>query len=233
VDVEAATARGIVVGKAVGGPGTGAPELTMGLILALLRKIAESDAAMHAGEWPTPLGYELGGKTLGLVGLGNVGGQVARLARAFGPTLLAYSPSLTLERAAQVGCEAVSLEDLLKRSNVVSIHVPLNAGTKGLIDEHRLGLMKPWAFLINTSRGPVVDERALVQALAAGKLAGAALDVYDEEPLPADHPLRKLPNVVLTPHIGWPTDQGFERFAGPAVDVILAYAEGRDFPRFN
>jgi phosphoglycerate dehydrogenase-like enzyme len=234
VDLEAATACGIVVAKAVGsGPSTGAAELTIGLILAVLRHIASADAAMHNGQWPAPRGLELRGKTLGLIGLGGVGGHVARLAAPFGVELLACSRTLTPERAAERGAQAVSLEDLLRRSDVVSVHVPLTAESRGLIGESQLSLMKPSAYLINTSRGPVVEQAALVQALATGRIAGAGLDVYDEEPLPADNPLRKLSNVVLTPHVGWPTDLGIGRFAEAAVDAVLAYIDDKDFARFN
>lgn len=234
VDLDAATRCGIVVAKAPGsGPSTGAAELTIGLILAAMRHIPSADAAMHAGQWTAPFGRELRGKVLGLIGLGGVGGHVARLAVPFGPTLLAHGRTLTAERAAERGAEVASLDDLLRRSDVISIHVPLTAETRGLISQPQLELMKPAAILINTSRGPVVDQAALVQALSAGRLAGAALDVYDEEPLPADNPLRRLPNVVLTPHVGWPTDLGIERFAQAAVDVVSAYVEGRTFERFN
>ncbi|MFI5265961.1 MAG: D-2-hydroxyacid dehydrogenase family protein [Chloroflexota bacterium] len=234
VDLEAATACGIVVAKAPGsGPSTGAAELTIGLILAVLRHIASADAAMHAGQWPAPLGRELRGKTLGLIGIGGVGGHVARLAAPFGAKLLVHTRTITPERAEARGAEAVSLEDLLRRSDVVSIHVPLTPESRGLIGEAQLAIMKPSAYLINTSRGPVIDQAALVQALSNGRIAGAGLDVYDEEPLPADNQLRKLPNVVLTPHVGWPTDLGIGRFAAAAVDVVLAYIDGKDFERFN
>jgi phosphoglycerate dehydrogenase-like enzyme len=233
IDVEAATAQGVVVGKAAGGSSTGASELTIGLILDVLRQIAVSDAAMHQGEWPTPLGRELNGQTLGLIGIGSVGSRVARLAAPFGAKILAYTRTQSAEKAAAVGAEPASLDDLLHQSDIVSIHVPLTTESRGLIGEAQLALMKPSAYLINTSRGPIVDERALIRVLAERRIAGAALDVYDQEPLPASHPLRNLPNVLMTPHVGWPTDLGFERFAGPAVDVILAYLDGKDFPRFN
>ncbi|HLG72764.1 MAG TPA: D-2-hydroxyacid dehydrogenase family protein [Chloroflexota bacterium] len=234
IDVEAATAQGIVVGKAAGGSSTGASELTIALILDILRQVSVADAAMHRGEWPAPLGRELNGKTLGLIGVGSVGGRVARLAAPFGAKLLAYTRTNTAEKAAAAGAEPAALDDLLRRSDIVSIHVPLTPESRGLIGEAQLALMKPTAYLINTSRGPIVEERALIRALAEHRIAGAALDVFDEEPLPADHSIRKLTNVLLTPHVGWPTDLGFERFAGPAVDVILAYLDGKtDFPRFN
>ena len=234
IDLEAATKHGIVVAKAAGsGPSRGAAELALGLILAAMRHIPAADAAMRAGQWTAPRGRELRGKTLGLIGVGGVGGHVARLAAPFELTLLAHSRSLTAERARELGAEAVPMDDLLRRSDVVSIHVPLNAETRGLIGKAQLALMKPSALLVNTSRGPVVDQAALVEALSSGRIASAALDVYDDEPLPADNPFRSLPNVVLTPHLGWPTDLGIERFAEAAVEVVLAYADGRDFPRFN
>ncbi|HVA25978.1 MAG TPA: D-2-hydroxyacid dehydrogenase family protein [Chloroflexota bacterium] len=234
VDLEAATGCGIIVAKAAGsGPSTGAAELTIGLILDVMRHITSADAAMHAGQWTAPLGRELRGKTLGLIGIGGVGGYVARLVIPFGVKLLAYSRSLTPQRAAERGAEAVSFEDLLRRSDVVSVHVPLTPESRGLIGAPQLELMKPSAYLINTSRGPVVEEPALVQALSSGRIAGAGLDVYDEEPLSTSNPLRTLPNAVLTPHLGWPTDLGIERFAEAAVEVVLAYIEGNGFERFN
>jgi phosphoglycerate dehydrogenase-like enzyme len=147
--------------------------------------------------------------------------------------VLAWGPRLTAEGASVAGAEHRPLDDLLEQSDVVSIHATLTPESRGLIDTRRIALMKPTAYLVNTARGPIVDSRALVAALKERRLAGAALDVFDEEPLPMHHPLRTLPNVVLTPHIGWPTDEGYARFAAAACDVLLAYLEGRDVPRFE
>ena len=232
IDLAAADARGIVVGKASGGFCTGAAELAIGLAIALMRHIPAATAALKAGDWPSPLGYELHGKTLGIVGLGHVGRHVATIARAFGMRVIAWSRSLDAASAADVGAEARALDDLLREADVVSVHATLSDETRGLLDARRLALMKPGACLVNTARGPIVDEAALVQALTTRRIAGAALDVFDREPLPPQHPLRSLPNVVLTPHLGWPTDKMYEQFADAAADVLLAYMDGREVPRF-
>jgi phosphoglycerate dehydrogenase-like enzyme len=147
--------------------------------------------------------------------------------------VLAWSPNLTAERAAAAGAERRDLEELLAAADVVSLHVSLTNASRGLLDARRLALLKPTAYLVNTARGPIVDEAALVAALAARRIAGAGLDVFDVEPLPAGHPLTRLDNVVLTPHLGWPTDDGYRRFATSACDALLAYLDGRDVPRFK
>jgi phosphoglycerate dehydrogenase-like enzyme len=175
----------------------------------------------------------LHGKTLGIVGLGHVGRAVAQLAAAFGMRVVAWGPSLTREAASAAGCEYLALDDLLGQADVVSVHATLSAASRGLLDAARLARMQPTAYLINTARGPVVDEAALIEALQSGRLAGAALDVFNTEPLPTDHPLRRLDNVVLSPHVGWPTDEAYAGFADAAADVLIAYMEGREFPRFN
>jgi phosphoglycerate dehydrogenase-like enzyme len=220
------------VAKASGGFSTGAAELTIGLAIAVMRHVPLGDSAVKAGLWPTPLGHELCGKTLGIVGLGHVGRHVARIANAIGMRVLAWSRRSDRAAAAAVGAEPAELDELLRAADVISVHATLGEQTRGLIDARRLGLMKPSAYLINTARGPIVDEAALVDALAQGRIAGAALDVFDTEPLPAGHPLASLPNVVLTPHLGWPTDRKYEQFAEAAADVLLAYLDGRDVPRF-
>jgi phosphoglycerate dehydrogenase-like enzyme len=220
------------VAKASGGFNTGAAELAIGLAIALMRAIPACDRAVRSGHWMTPIGRELQGKTLGIVGLGHVGGHVARIAHAFGMRVLSWSRRRDAAAAAAAGTQPVELDDLLKSSDVVSIHATLSAESRGLLDARRLGLMKPDAVLINTARGPIVDEAALVSALAEGRIAGAALDVFEEEPLRADHPLTRLPNVILTPHIGWPTDKTYEQFASAAADALLAFMDGRDVPRF-
>jgi phosphoglycerate dehydrogenase-like enzyme len=233
IDFAAAGERGIVVARAPSGASPAAAELTMGLILALLRRIATADAAMKRGEWPAPLGYELAGKTLGIVGLGLRGRQIAALGAAFGMRLLAWSRSLTAERARAAGAERRELDDLLRESDVVTIHVALFPTSRGLIGARELGLMRPSAYLVNTSRGPIVDEAALVAALREGRIAGAGLDVYDEEPLPIEHPLRTLPNTVLTPHLGWPTDAAYARYAESTVQVLLDYLDGKPVAGFE
>jgi len=233
IDLAAAEARGVVVAKAAGGFSNGAAELAFGLAMAVMRRIPASDAAMKRGEWATPMTSVLHGKTLGIVGLGRIGRHVAGIARAFGMRVIAWSRRLDDATAAAAGVERRDLDALLVESDVVSIHATLSAESRGLIDARRLALMKRSAVLVNTARGPIVDEAALVAALAAGRIAGAGLDVFDVEPLPAGHPLATLPNVVLTPHLGWPTDEAYERFAESAADVLIAYAEGRDVPRFE
>lgn len=232
VDIAAAEARGIVVAKAAGGFSTGAAELAIGLALAVLRHIPDADRAVKDGRWPAPLGRELSGKTMGIVGLGHVGRHVARLARAFGMRVLAWTRRPDAAAAAEVGAEHVDLDALLSESDVVSIHATLAAETRGMIDARRLALMKPAAILVNTARGPIVDERALVAALAQRRIAGAGLDVFDTEPLPPGHPLTTLRNVVLTPHLGWPTDRKYAQFADAAADVLIAWMDGREVPRF-
>lgn len=232
IDFAAATERGVIVAKASGGFSRGAAELAIGLAIALMRRIAESDRAVKRGEWQTPSTPVLHAKTLGIVGLGRVGSHVARIADAFGMRVLAWGPRLTDDAARGSGATRRELDDLLRESDVVSVHATLSPESRGLLDARRLGLMKPTAYLVNTARGPIVDEAALVAALAAGRLAGAGLDVFDAEPLPSGHPLTQLPNVVLTPHLGWPTDEAYAHFASAAADALIAHLEGREFPRF-
>lgn len=233
LDFAAAADLKIVIAQASGGYSIGAAELAIGLAQAVMRRIPECDAALKRGEWPTPLTPVLHGKTLGLVGLGRVGRHVAGLGLAFGMRVLAWSPHLTDAAARAAGAERRELDDLLAASDVVSIHVSLAQSSRGLIDARRLGLMKPSAYLVNTARGPIVTESALVAALERRKIAGAGLDVFDREPLPPGHPLTTLANVVLAPHIGWTTDDGYERFAASAADALLAYLDGREFPIFK
>ncbi len=232
IDLAAAQELGIVVGKASGGFSTGAGELAIGLAIAVMRQIPGTNAAVKAGAWPTPVGRELNGKTMGIVGLGHVGGHVARIAKAFGMRVLSWSRRPNSGAAAAVGAEPVDLDELLRASDVVSVHATLAPETRGLIDARRLRLMKPTAYLVNTARGAIVDETALATALSDGWIAGAALDVFEQEPLPAGHPFTALHNVILTPHLGWPTDKTYEKFAQAAADVLFAHMEGRDIPRF-
>jgi len=225
VDMEAATRRGIVVSLAPGGNST--TELAFGLMLAIMRRIPQTDAAMRRGDWPLVLGHVLKGKTLGILGLGKIGTEVATVARAFGMQVIAWGPTLTDERAARSGASFMPLEEVLKAADVVSIHLALSEQSRNLLSEARLRLMKKSAYLVNTARGAIIDETALVKILRENAIAGAALDVFVDEPLPKNHPLLELENVVLTPHLGWPTDSGFEGFANNAVANILDYMEGK------
>lgn len=234
LDFAAARELGIKVAQASGGYSIGAAELTFGLALALMRQIPANDAAVRAGDWHQPSTPVLHGKTLGVVGLGRVGAHAARIgAHGFGMRVLAWSPHLDDARAHAAGAERAELDALVATADIVSIHVSLAPTSRGLIEARRLELMKPTAYLVNTARGPIVDEAALVEALTRRRIAGAGLDVFDREPLPAGHPLTKLPNVVLTAHIGWPTDDGYRKFAASACEALLAYLDGREFPVFS
>lgn len=225
VDMAAAAAHDVTVcGTEV--PSTPTAELAWGLILALARHIPVEDAGMREGAWQTTVGVDLTGKTLGIVGLGRLGSIVARYGTAFGMGLVAWSQNLTAERAAECGAELVTKEELLSTADFVTVHLVLSSRTRGLIGERELGLMKPTAFLVNTSRGPIVDESALLAVLEAGRIAGAGIDVYDREPLPADHPLRRAPNTVLTPHVGYVTEDTYRVFYGQTVEDIEAWLAG-------
>ena len=225
IDLDAATRAGIVVSLAPGSNSTA--ELTFGLMLDVMRRISASDHALRRGEWPLVLGFVLKGKTIGILGLGKIGTEVAAIARAFGMKVIAWGPTLTQERAARSNAMYMPLDEVLKTADVVSIHLTLSEQSKNLLNEARLRLMKKSAYLVNTARGAIVDEMALVRILREKAIAGAALDVFVEEPLPKNHPLLELNNVVLTPHLGWPTDSGFEGFAENAVTNILDYMEGK------
>jgi phosphoglycerate dehydrogenase-like enzyme len=226
IDLAAAASRGVAVcgTRALSYP---APELTWGLLLALARKIPAEVAAVREGNWQTQMGLGLSGKTLGIVGLGKIGSQIARYALAFDMPVLAWSRNLTDERCQSVGVErALTLDALLQRADVVTLHLVLSDSTRGIIGARELGLMKPAALLVNTSRGPLIDEASLLQTLVQNRIAGAALDVFDTEPLPASHPLRGLPNVVVTPHIGYVCAENYELFYGDAVEDIRAWLKG-------
>jgi phosphoglycerate dehydrogenase-like enzyme len=225
IDVAAANEAGVVVCGTGGGGGSTA-ELTWGLILALLRQIPREDAATRAGSWQTTLGVDLEGKTLGVLGLGRLGTRVATVGRAFRMEVIAWSQNLTAERAAAAGATLVPKDELLRRADVVSIHLVLSDRTRGLLGARELALMRPTAYLVNTSRGPIVDEAALVEALRAGRIAGAGLDVFDQEPLPPGHPLLTAPRTVLTPHLGYVTRETYRVFFGDAVEDIGAFLAG-------
>ena len=225
IDSKAAAELGIVVsGTGLLTPPTA--ELTWGLIIALARHIPEEAQQMRAGRWQTTVGVGLNGKVLGILGLGKLGSEVGRVGRAFQMEVIAWSENLTAERASSFGATRVEKDELFRRADFVTIHLVLSKRTRGLVTARELGLMKPEAYLINTSRGPIVEEHALIDALRKRRFAGAALDVYDEEPLAADHPLRKLENVVLTPHLGYVTVENYRLCYGEAVEDIRAFLAG-------
>jgi phosphoglycerate dehydrogenase-like enzyme len=227
IDLEAAVARGVTVCGTESWAGTTA-ELTWGLILAMMRFIPEEAANLRrGGPWQTTVGRDLRGRRLGVVGLGNLGSRVAKVGRAFDMAVSGWSRSLTAEKAKALDIDyCADLDDLVRSADIVTIHVTLTKETRGLIDARRLALMKSDAVLINTSRGPVVDEAALIAALRSGRLAGAALDVFGEEPLPADHPFRRLPNVLATPHLGYVTERTYRAYFTGAVEDIEAWLAG-------
>jgi phosphoglycerate dehydrogenase-like enzyme len=225
IDLPAAAAAGVTV-CGTGGAGNAMPELTIGMIIALTRNFAQEDAAIRAGGWQHTIGPGLSGSTLGVLGLGRLGAPVARLAQAFGMSVIAWSPHLSAERAAEHGVRAVTKAELFSQADVITVHVPLAEGTRGMVGADDLALMKPSAYLVNTSRGPIVDQTALVQALRENRIAGAGLDVYDTEPLPLDDPLRSLPNTLLLPHIGYVTTEAYRVFYRHAVEDIVAFDAG-------
>jgi D-3-phosphoglycerate dehydrogenase len=226
IDVEAAAARGITV-CGTDSPGSPTAELTFGLILELARRIGFENARLKSGaRWQSTLGVELDGKVLGIVGLGKLGSRVAAIGRAFGMPLVAWSQNLTEEKCRTAGARLVTKEELFRQADVVTVHLQLSPRTRGLIGSAEFALMKPTAFFINTSRGPIVDEAALLSALSERRIAGAGLDVYDVEPLPVDHPLRRLENTVLTPHLGYVTAENYRRFYGQMVADIRAWLDG-------
>jgi phosphoglycerate dehydrogenase-like enzyme len=225
IDVEAATELGITV-SGTGILPNGTAELTWGLILAVARHIPQEDASVRAGGWQETVGTDLAGARLGIVGLGGQGSQVARIGLAFGMDVVAWSENLTDERAAEVGVRRVDKDELFGTSDVVTVHTLLSKRTRGLIGADDLGRMKPTAILVNTSRGPIVDQQALLDALQGGRIAGAGLDVFDEEPLPKDHPLRTAPRTVLTPHLGYVTRDTYEIFYREAVEDVVAWIAG-------
>ena len=225
IDLAAARERGVVVCGTPGAAGT-TGELTWGLILALFRQIPREDRSTREGKWQTTVGLGLAGKTLGIVGLGTIGSQVAKVGAAFNMEVLAWSQNLDAERAGRSGARRVERDELLERSDVVTIHLVLSERTRGLIGERELARMKPTAFLVNTSRGPIVDEAALAAALRQGTIAGAGIDVYGAEPIGPDHPLLSAPNTVLTPHLGYVTRESYGAYFRGAVEDIAAWRRG-------
>jgi len=230
VDAVTATERGILLTDTEGS-GASPVELTIGLMLAVARRIPQEAAALRSGRWQTSLGVELKSKMLGILGLGRIGSRIAAFGQFLGMRVLAWGPTLTDERAAASGVTRVSLEQLFRESDVVSVHLRLSDLSRRLVTADLLRLMKPTAYLINTARGPIVDEAALFTLLAERRIAGAGLDVYDVEPMPTNHPFLGLDNVVLTPHLGYVTQETYGIFFRQVVENISAYLEGRIPPR--
>lgn len=225
IDVAAATELGIVV-SGTWGIVSNTVELTWALILGVARGLPDEVASVRSGGWQRGLGRDLNGKTLGVLGVGNIGSQVAHIAKAFGMGVIAWSANLTDERAEGVGATRVEKDELFQRADIVTVHLVLSDRTRGLIGREELALMKPTALLINTSRGPIVDDDALVDALERGAIAGAGLDAFEVEPLPGDHPYRRLPTVVATPHIGYVTEDCYRIFFDQIVEDITAWQAG-------
>ena len=224
IDLEAAADHGIEVAH-TGYSSDPTIELTWALILASARNLVAENASLRAGGWQRFIGDDLAGKTLGVLGLGNIGGAMARIAKAFGMAVIAWSQNLTAERAAEAGAVLVSKEELFRKADILTVHLVLSSRTRGLIGAKELALMKPTARLVNTSRGPIVVEADLIAVLQSGKIAGAALDVFDQEPLPPDHPLRGLPNLLATPHIGYVSRDLYQRFYRDTVDNIRQWLD--------
>ena len=225
IDLAAAAERGVVVSGTRSRQEAPA-ELTWALVLAVTRNLVAEDAAVRAGGWQTSIGPELSGRTLGVLGLGRLGDRVAGYGRAFGMKVLGWSANLDPGHARELGVEPVALDDLLRRADVATIHLQLSDRTRGLIGARELALLGPGGYLVNTSRGPIVDEAALVDALHAGTIAGAGLDVYDVEPLPAGHPLRSAPRTVLAPHLGYVSTDTYRTYFADAVEDVAAWVAG-------
>jgi phosphoglycerate dehydrogenase-like enzyme len=233
LDVDAATARGIqVCGTDMLGYPTA--ELAWGLVIALMRHIPQENAAIRQGRWQLPLvGHGLQGKTLGILGLGRLGGQVAAMGKLFRMNLIAWSQNLTEAKAAEHGVRLVGKDELFAASDIITVHLVLSARSRGLVGAADLARMKPSAYLVNTSRGPIVDQAALVDALRARRIAGAGIDVYDVEPIAADHPLLALENVILTPHLGYATAEAYRAVYSQSVEAIRGFLDGKPVRAIN
>jgi len=227
VDVAEATRRGIAVANVVGTANKAVAELCLGLMLSVARSIGAQDRSIRSGQWKPRQGVELGGRTLGLVGLGGIAHELAPMARALGMQVISWSRNNDPARARALGVAAVELDELLQRSDVISLHARLNDTTRHMIGRAQFARMKPGAILINTARGGLVDEAAMLAALASGKLAGAGLDVFAAEPLPAGHPLMSMDNVVMTPVAGWSTAESSARMIGQSIDNVVGFLSGR------
>jgi phosphoglycerate dehydrogenase-like enzyme len=226
VDLAAADSQGILVTQ-TSGSGATAIEMTMALMLALAHRVAQEDRAMRQGLWQTGIGFDLAGKTLGVLGLGRIGSRIAAFGNHLGMRVLSWSENLTDQKAAAAGAAYAPLDDLFRQSDIVTLHLRLSDRTRGIVTARHLSLMKPTACLVNTARGHLVDENALVAALRDRRIRGAALDVFQTEPLPVSHPLRSLENVVLSPHMGYVSAESYDQFFRAAVDNIDAYLDGR------
>ena len=232
LDLDAATDYGVRVAHvnyanpAFRGISNATPELAWGLMIATVRNLAEEHRRMREGGWQSTTGMILSGKTLGLVGLGRIGKRMAEYAKVFGMEIIAWSQNLTEQAAAEVGVRRVEKDELFARADVISVHLVLSDRTRGLIGERELGLMKPSAYLINTSRGPIVNEPALIESLKSKRIAGAGIDVYDAEPPAPDHPLRSLPNVTLSPHLGYVTRETLHAFYSDTIEAVAAWLDG-------
>ena len=231
-DIEAASDLGITVCGTNGG-GEGPTELTWGLILAMLRHIPEEEQRSRAGSWGTTIGIGVKGKTLGLIGLGHIGSLVARVATAFDMNIIAWSQNMTAERAKECGATLVDKETLFKESDIVSVHLVLSDRTRGLVGASDLALMKSSAYIVNISRGPIIDEKALIDVLERRAIAGAALDTFDIEPLPKDHPLFKTPNTLICPHLGYVIDDSYEAFYAGIIENVRAFTSGEPVRTIN
>ena len=227
IDVEAAKARGVTV-CGTGSFGSPTSGIAIGLMLELTRHIGYENARLHAGAtWQSTIGPDLEGMTLGILGLGKLGTRTANIAKAFGMNVIAWSQNLTPEKCAAAGVGHVGKDELFRQSDFITVHVVLSPRSRGLVGAREIGLMKPSAFLINTSRGPIIEETALLAALRERKIGGAGLDVFDIEPLPVDHPLRKMDNVVLTPHLGYVSEQNYRHYFAGVVEDIRAFLDGK------
>lgn len=233
LDLANATRRAIAIAGTASDTGSATKELTIGLILALARKIPQVNQRMREERWPAITGMMLEGKTIGVLGLGRIGNEVARILKAFNSRVLGWSRSLTADRAAQVGAEAVPLETLLKESDVVTVHVHFSPQSVDLIGAKEIALMKRGAFLVNTGRGPIINEQAMVAALKSGHLGGVGLDVYDQEPLPMEHPLRHFDNAILMSHRGYATVEILRERYQQALTNLLDYLDDKPTPLIN
>ena len=227
IDTEAAKARGVTV-CGTGSFGSPTSAIAFGLMLELTRRIGYENARLHAGaKWQTTLGPDLEGLTLGVLGLGKLGGRSAQIGKAFGMKVIAWSQNLTAEKCAAAGVGYVGKDDLFRQSDFLTVHIVLSPRSRSLIGAPELALMKRSAFLINTSRGPIIDEAALIAALRENRIAGAGLDVFDVEPLPLQHPFRKMDNVVITPHLGYVSLQNYRAYFADVVDDIRGFLDGK------
>ena len=233
LDLPSATRHGIAVTGTTADSGATTKELTIGLILSLMRNIPQVDRRMRTESWPAVAGQTLEGKTVGVFGFGRIGKEVARVMKILGTRVLGYSRSLTSEAAAEVGAECVPMETLLRESDIITIHINSNAQTRGIIGEKEFDMMKRGAFLVNTARGPIVSEPAMIKALETGQLGGVGLDVFNIEPLPMDHPLRRFDNAVLLSHRGYATVEVLSERYEQAMANILDYLDGRPMKLLN